>query len=100
MGSSSEAGATSAAIGGYELPLIKNTGLENIVKVDIEGDDAGEGRKSDRYQIRLYVYDTKSGHWKTNIIKSQEGFVGEGLAQATLKSIGPNTIDQFLKITP
>lgn len=100
MGLGTEAGAQFAAIGGYELPLIKNTGLENIVKVDIEGNDSGNGSKSDRYQVRLYVYDVKSGHWKTNIIKSQEGFVGEGLAQATLKSIGPNTIDQFLKITP
>jgi len=99
MGAGTPAAATAAAIGGWTLPLLKNSGYENLVRIDIEGNNSNTGKKSDMYQLRMYVYDTKSGNWKTDII-TRKGFKNEAEIQQDLQGIGPATIKEFLKITP
>ncbi len=98
MGVGTTAGATSAAIGGWTLPLLKNSGYENLVRLDIEGNNSNTGRKSDMYQLRMYVYDTRIGQWKTDII-TRRGFKNEAEIQQDLQGIGPATIKEFLNIT-
>lgn len=79
------AGALNSAFSGRQLPLLQGTGLENLVRFDIEGDVDNIGDDNDLYQIRMYVND--NGVWKSDIVNKQ-GYLTLNGVFATLQNIG------------
>lgn len=83
-----------AYITGYQLPALKGTGLEHLVRVDVEGNPNNDGSDNDRFLVRLYVNNGEL--WVDSIINRD--YINAATLQETLvNQIGSKMVKDLLK---
>jgi hypothetical protein len=82
-----------SAITGYDIAGLQSSKYAPLTRVDIEGSSNNDGSESDRFAVRMYVYD--KGVWKDAYL-NQQGFVGPAGVEEILKAIGPLTVQDVL----
>ena len=82
-----------APMTGYDIPGLQSGGYAPFTRLDIEGSSNNDGSESDRFAVRMYVYD--KGVWKDAYL-NQQGFVSASGVEAILKEIGPLTVQDVL----
>lgn len=92
-----ETGAVNARFSGRDIPsMIQNSPLANIVRYDIEGSHSNIGDlKSDKFQIRIYVYDTANKIWKTDVL-NREGYISADGIFPLISQLGTQTVKDIL----
>ena len=82
-----------APMTGYDIAGLQPSKYAPFTRVDIEGSSNNDGSESDRFAVRMYVYD--KGVWKDAYL-NQQGFVGAAGVEEILKGIGPLTVQDVL----
>lgn len=82
-----------APMTGYDIAGLQPSKYAPFTRVDIEGSSNNDGSESDRFAVRMYVYD--KGVWKDAYL-NQQGFVGAAGVEEILKGIGPLTVQEVL----
>jgi hypothetical protein len=82
-----------APMTGYDIAGLQSSKYAPFTRVDIEGSSNNNGSESDRFAVRMYVYD--KGVWKDAYL-NQQGFVGAAGVEEILKGIGPLTVQEVL----
>ena len=82
-----------APMTGYDIPGLQSGGYAPFTRLDIEGSFNNDGSESDRFAVRMYVYDKDV--WKDAYL-NQQGFVGASGVEAILKEIGALTVQDVL----
>lgn len=93
-GTKDATGAVNAYYSGFNVPLLAETPLASLVRLDVEGAEDNDGGPNDRYQLRMYVND--NGIWKDKILNTK-GFVNESGVQDIMRNIGTRTVEDILK---
>jgi hypothetical protein len=93
-GGNDESAAVNAYFTGYNIPGLAKTAIAPKVRLDVEGNPFNNGGPSDKYSVRMYVYDGNT--WKTDIL-NQQGFLTEDGVLGVINNIGTNTVEDLLK---
>jgi hypothetical protein len=93
-GGNDESAAVNAYFTGYNIPGLAKTAIAPKVRLDVEGNPFNNGGPSDKYSVRMYVYDGNT--WKTDIL-NQQGFLTEDGVIGVINNIGTNTVEDLLK---
>jgi hypothetical protein len=90
----SATGAVNAFFTGNAFPFLVGTGLENIVRADVEGEPSNNGSNSDLFKLRIYVF--KNGEWVTGLATGNEYMTLPQLEQV-MQNVGTKTIQDITK---
>ena len=89
----SETGAVNAFFTGNAFPLLSKTGIENMVRADVEGDPSNNGSDTDLFKLRMYVF--KDGKWVTGLATGNE-YVSLPQLEQVMQNVGTKTIQDII----
>ncbi len=93
-GGNDASAAVNAYFTGHNIPGLSKTSIASKVRLDVEGSPNNSGGASDKYSVRMYVYD--GNVWKTDIL-NQQGYLTEDGVLGVINNIGTNTVEDLLK---